>query len=161
MSLQPNILSPTLPGVNQIIPNTPTLSLSRVLFRPVLRRLHKFLLIVFELPCDPGLDGIVRLRLAQQRPGEDEHAFNLLRGLPFVRAQHAQAHGPFVVIRHVGVVYLGLEAQGRRFEGVVCRQREIQGEDAALLQCVCALPSNMWIVRAPKVSIRFGSSFWG
>lgn len=108
------------------------LLLAGMLLRPIPRRLLELLAVALVLIRYGRLDSIVGIGLDQEVPGHVYDSHELVRGLPLVAAEHAQAHGAFVIVAYVGVVDLGLEAQDGRFERVVSREREEELEVAAL-----------------------------
>lgn len=105
----------------------------RVLLHPVSRRLLKRALVVLELIRNTRLDRIIRLRSSKNCPDQRKHFLDLVRGLPLVRTQHTQAHGAAVVVGHIRVVDLGLEADARWLERVVFGESDVDLEASALL----------------------------
>jgi hypothetical protein len=87
--------------------------------RPLPRRLLKVFSVILVLVCNACLNRIIRVRLDQQVSCHVQHSRDLVRRLPLVCAQHAEAHGAFVIVGYVWVVDLGLEGENRRFERVV------------------------------------------
>lgn len=81
---------------------------------------------------DAAFDRVVRHGLRQQLPRELEHGRDARAGLPLVRLEHSQTHAALVVVGDVGVVDLGREGDGGRFEGVGGGEAELDEERAAL-----------------------------
>lgn len=95
------------------------LRLLRVLGDPIFRNLVESGAVVLVLLSYASLYGVVWLRRLENRSYELEDVLDFVWRLPLVRSQHAQAHGAFVVVRHVRVVDLSAEGDGRRLEGVL------------------------------------------
>jgi hypothetical protein len=100
---------------------------------PVLRILVKGSSVALELVRNTRLDRVIRLRSSEDCPDQREHVLDLVWWLPLLRAQHTQAHGAAVVVRHIGVVDLGFEADARRLEGVVFGKSDVELEVTALV----------------------------
>ena len=100
--------------------------------RPLPRRLLKFLSVILVLIRNACLHRIIRVRLNQQVSGHVQHRRDLVRRLPLVCAQHAEAHGALVIIGYVWVVDLGLEGENGRPERVVRGEHEEEFEMPAL-----------------------------
>lgn len=115
------------------------LALFCVLLGPILSRLVKVLAIVPEFIADGGLDGIVGVGLQHKRLDKAQNSHYLVRRLPLVGAEKTQAHGPFVVVGDIGVVYLRLEADDRGLERVFVGERDLDLEDTALHPVSCAV----------------------
>jgi len=116
-----------------------TLSLLGVPLHPVLHVLLKLLAVLLVLVRDGGLDGVVRVRLDQERLDEPQHGNHLVRRFPLVGPEQAQAHGPLVVVADIGVVDLGLEADDGRLEGVFVGEINLELEVAALIRSAAVL----------------------
>ena len=86
--------------------------------------LLKNLRVVLVLVGNSTFDGIIRLGRSEDLTDEHQNVANLVRGLPLVGAEHAQAHGALVIVADVGVVDLGLEGDGGRLEGVFFGERD-------------------------------------
>lgn len=111
----------------------PSLRTLGVPVHPVFRILVKGRLVVLELVRNTRLDCVIRLRSREDCPDQRKHILDLVRRLPLVRTQHAQAHGASVVVRHIWVVDLGFEADARWLEGVVFGKSHVDLEVAALI----------------------------
>lgn len=111
--------------------HSPLLSVS---LHPVLCVLVEPGAVLAVLVGDGGLNGIVWVRLDQERLDEAQDRDDLVWRLPLVRAEQTQAHGALVVVAHVGVVDLGAEADDRRLEGVFGWECDFELEVAALLR---------------------------
>lgn len=110
-----------------------TLRTLGVPIHPVFRILVKCRPVALELVRNTRLDRVIRLRRREDRPNQREHILDLVRRLPLVGTQHAQAHGATVVVRHIWVVDLGFEADARWLEGVVFGKGHVDLEVAALV----------------------------
>ena len=95
-----------------------------VLLDPVTSHFLKLFAVALVLVGNARLNGVVRVRLDQQVASHVEDGGDLVRRLPLVSAEHAQAHGAFVVVGDVGMIDFGLEGQRRRLEGVVGGEHE-------------------------------------
>lgn len=100
-------------------------------------------LTVLELLRNPQLDRIIRLRRLKNDPHQPQHIHNLVWRLPLVRAQHAQAHRPTLVVGDVRVVDLGAERERRGLEGVFFGESDLDVEFAALRSM---LELRMWLI---------------
>jgi hypothetical protein len=100
---------------------------------PVFRILVKGSSVALELVRNTRLHRVIRLRSSEDCPDQRQHIFDLVWRLPLLRAQHAQAHGAAVVVRHIGVVDLGFEADARRLERVVFGESDVELEVTALV----------------------------
>lgn len=114
------------------MPHRGMLRALRVLVHPVPRCLLECSLVVLELVRNTRLDRIIRLRSGEDSPDQREHVLDLVRRLPLVGTQHAQAHSTTVIVGDVGVVDLGLEADRGRLEGVVFGQGDVNLEVTTL-----------------------------
>jgi len=100
---------------------------------PVFGVLVKCGSVALKLVRNTRLDRVIRLRSSEDCPDQREHILDLVWRLPLLRAQHAQAHGAAVVVRHIGMVDLGFEADARRLEGVVFGEDDVELEVTALM----------------------------
>lgn len=106
-----------------------------MLVSPLPRNLLIAPLIILVLLRNASLHSIIGHGLSKQLAGESQDSTDLGTGLPFVGAQHAQAHAAFLVVGHVGVVDFCSEGDGGRLEGVVGWERELDEEFSVLYRC--------------------------
>jgi hypothetical protein len=69
-----------------------------ILGHPFPRLLVECRSAVFELVRDTHLNRIIGLRCFESRPDQRKHILDLVRRLPLVGTQHAQAHGTAFVV---------------------------------------------------------------
>ena len=115
-------------GATATLPNV----LLRISLHPILGILVKCRPILFELVGNGGLNGVVRVGLDQECLYETQDGDDLVRGLPFLGTQQAQAHRALVIVAYVWVVNLRLKADDRRLEGIFGGESDLELEVASL-----------------------------
>lgn len=89
--------------------------------------------VVLVLVGDAGLEGVVGQGFDEELAHGLEDALDAAGGLPVLGLEDAEADVAGVVVGDVGVPDARVEDDRRRLEGVLGRQGQGQGEDAALV----------------------------
>ena len=111
---------------------SPPLFTAGILLDPVFRILFKSLSIILVFVCYTSLDCIIRIGFNERVAHQVEHGHDLIRWLPRIRAQHAEAHATFVIIGYIWVVYFGLEGEDWGLERIVGWEGDEETEVTAL-----------------------------
>lgn len=110
-----------------------------------------------ELVGDAGLEGVVRVGLGEELADGVEDGADAARGLPVLGLEHAEADGARAVVGHVGVVDARREGDLRRLEGVVGREDDGEGEEAAGVRA----SRGAGELDGPRVQVGFGGEGYG
>jgi hypothetical protein len=102
---------------------------------PVFCRLLESTTVLAILVGNGWFNSVVGVGLDQECLDQAKHRDDFIWWLPLLWAKKSQAHGTLVVVAHIGVVYLGSEANDWWLEWVFDRECDFEFEVSALATC--------------------------